>query len=402
MNKGLKGHPYLTKNGNFVGRRFKGFPAVNFKSGLKGYPYVGTYHNDPGKLDITGRTQFRFVGDSYMIGLNASSGLTFAERMASVYGITDTVNYAEAGKGWWNQAFAIQTASWTAGQVVLWVRCGFNDSRRGGSRPQNLKKAEAGINGIILKSLLTGVVASGSSGVTRNTGSGETFAGFAANTVGGRFPTGTLPGNFASFCSSGAGGTWTWSFTGTSFAVQMFGSDGVTFTLGNATIHVDGVLVYTFTSTDWYDGVSDGSYDNARGPVPLMFFGFADAAHTVVVTSTTAAPTAIDFFTQLIPPTSVNAPIIVYFTQPTVPRQGYEFSTAANGSPRDSWNMDQVVIEQLRKLQQLGYKFTWVDTDKFESVNNVDDYVHRTTYGHGQWVRAGISAIKRPVVLFPP
>lgn len=409
MNKGLKGHPRYPYLGAPGSKRVRGYPANNFANGLAGYPINWRFDNQY-KVDAFGKTQLRAFGDSLTVGLDASpSTNAYIEFLNRNLG-TSLINYAVGGRGSWNQAGAAQTASWTAGQVLITGMFGKNDLKRAvnaenGSEvnPKTLKKIWCGYTGLMLKGLITGQAASGSASVTRT----GTFNAYAGNTVGGTFQTGSIPGaNVATFCN-GAGNVWSWSFTGTAFAVQMYGVDGVTYTHGNATIAVDGTPVYEFVGNGWYDAISDGANDNGRGPVPLVFFGLPSGAHTVTVTSSTAGFTAVDYFCGIIPPSSGSAPAHLFFEIPYETPQGYTGatltssvvtvnSTLAYASKRSFDTASKMILDIVRRFRQEGYNIGYAYTNKFLSQNNIPDYTHPNNRGHAQMYYAAANAIKKP------
>jgi hypothetical protein len=408
MSSGLKGFPRYPYTSSPGSKRMRGYPANQFSYGMFGYPQRDKLVNAY-KVDAFGKTQLRAFGDSITSGLNADAGKSYLDFLNTNLG-TSLINYAVGGRGAWNQAGAAQSASWTAGQVLILGNFGKNDLKRAinaanGSEvnPKTLNKIWCGYTGLMLKGLITGQAASGSASVTR-TGS---FTAYPANTVGGTFQALSIPGSTtATFCN-GAGNVWSWNFTGTAFAVQVFGVDGVTYTHGNCTIAVDGTPIYEFVGNGWYDAISDGANDNGRGPVPLVFFGLPSGAHTVTVTSSTAGFTAVDYFCGIIPPESGSAPSALFCEIPYETSQGYTGatltgstvvvnSTLAYGSKRSFDTASKMILGIVKRFRAQGYNVGYAYTNKFLSPNNIPDYTHPNNRGHAQMYYAAVNAIKRP------
>ena len=406
MAKGLKGPSHRPTYGQMLGKGQKALPKNPFRHGLKGFPRNEKFHN-PYKVDIgptihstVRKSELRIYSDSIGVGANAeptSNG--YMNRIAlALTQFTDVVNASENGQGVWRMCQLVQTAPWTSGPDNLaWIviNIGLNDiSRSGESNPdffKTLRKIRNGLFSMLLKPLQGTIAASGSASVTRSAG---TFAGYFGNTVGGRFQQLTLPNALAASFSTTAGAKWTWtSPTCRHLYVQLFGACGGTplaYQFGITSITIDGVLMQTVNGNDQYDGVSDGAYDNGRGPVCYAFWDLPNTTHTVVVEHLSGTSTAVDFFASITDNMRI-CPALTVCEIPYINRSGYygQPPNSLRGNRNDQVKADKIIRDLVIFFRNRGYNYGYCPTNEFYSLANCSpDNVHPTTKGHGQLLQA--------------
>lgn len=408
MNKGRKGFPRPVSVGVSPGRTAKGEPKYTFARGFAGFPHDKKLSNPYAvEINATGvlaqKTELRLFSDSIGVGANASpTSLGYMNRINSVFPqFTSVINYSEAGRGIWRMCQIIQSASWTSGPANLAfivINIALNDVARSGRNNPNfyktLNKVRALIRSMLLKPLVSLLHASGSSNVTR--GGGGTFAGYFANTVGGLYQQLTLPNALAaSFVTSGAGATYTWTQTFKHFFIQFIGASGATYSTGIANITVDGVLVGQWNGNNHFDEVTDGVYDNGRGPVCMAFWDFSNASHTVVVTQVSGT-VIIDFFASITDNMTI-CPALLVMEPPYITSQGYYGSPPSQirGDRVSSDMCTAVLKEEVLFFRKRGYNYGFVETNnKYSLAKCSSDGIHPNNDGHSQLLQAAITGTK--------
>lgn len=332
-------------------------------------------------ISIAGRSVVEAFGNSITFG-TASSPIpdsSYINRFnVAEAGVTSVVNNAVSGTGAWKTASLAQGVSFTSSQTIISVMVGLNDIRRNGASAKTLKKIEAGYRTVFLKGVANVITAAGSGSVTKT----GTWIGYGANTVGGKFPTGTPPGNFA-INNTVSGSTLSWTFTGTAFGIQFSGSDGVISTYGGGTVDVDGVTVATVNLNNWYDGITDGTYDNKRGPLAYTYHGFTNASHTVVVTKTDNSSFPVDFFATINTP--ANATAFLFIDIPYLSNAGY--ATAPNSATKSISDLaSNVIVSLVLEFIGYGYSVCFIPTNSFYdlSIGLDADNIHPNNTGHKQ------------------
>jgi len=339
-------------------------------------------------VDITGKTQLFAYGDSYTAGQNATTAAErYINQFATGKGLTLT-NRAVGGRGVYVAASTIQGDSFSRPATVITVMAGLNDIRRNGSATKTLKKIEACYRAIMLRCISNLNTPSGHSSVVRS----GSVLGYAANTVGGLYPTGTLPGNFASYAPSGSASSWTWTFTGTGFGIQFSASDDVISNYGTGKIKIDGVVVKTIDLGEWYDGISDGANDNARGPLGLTFHNLANTSHTIVVESDGNGNFPVDFFCTLQAPS--GSPAILFAEIPYLNSTGYALSPNM-GSVAVSDIASTVIKSIVNEYIALGFNVGFVQTNSYTNlITDLDtDNIHWNNLGHDHGTNAFNAAV---------
>lgn len=329
-------------------------------------------------VSLAGRTNLIALGDSITAGQNASNAASrFINRFTTLKGLTLS-NLAVGGRGVYQAAVSIQGATFTRSNTVISFMAGLNDMRRGGVAAKTLNKIEACLRTSILRGISNVNTASGAASITRT----GTVTGFAANTVGGFYPTGTLPGAYATNANNNVA-SWTYNFTGTSFGIQFSASDDVISNYGSGTITVDGVLVKTVDLGEWYDGISDGSNANSRGPVAFTFHGLSSGAHTVVVQNDGVGNFPVDFFCTLQTPS--NAAAFMVAEIPYLNSTGYALVPNL-GSVANSDICSNLMKSIVNEYSSYGYNITFVHVnDYYILATGLDtDNIHPNDTGHVQ------------------
>jgi len=358
------------------------------------FAYPGTIASVPVyKLSLVGKTTYVAVGDSFTVGNNASPlSNSFVNLFTTAKGLAVT-NLAIGGRGAWSCANSIQSTGFTRGATVVHWMGGFNDLRRNGLLsggnfvdPRVVKKIEAGLRAVILKAIGGVSTAPGGSSLVTRTG---TFAAYAANTVGGTYQNGTLGGsNIAAFTSTD-GSKWTWTFTGTGFGIQFIANSGDVQTFGTADVYIDGVLNRSVNLNNWYDNVSDGSYDNRRGPLGQTWHGLSAGSHTVEVVSH-GGIVAIDYFTIL--QTLANSGSFIVWDIPYMDATGYALSPN-QGSVAATDLANAVQRSVVSEFRGNGYNIVAAPSNSFYVLaTGLDsDHIHPNNTGHGQFFDCGVS-----------
>jgi hypothetical protein len=314
--------------------------------------------------------------------LNATGGIGFIQNFATEQGLTLS-NQATSGRGCWNAINAFKGLSFSRPQTLVAVLVSLNDIRRGGSSAKTLKKIQSSYSSIILKGIALSNVAAASGAVTK-VGS---QSGFAASTYGGVYGS----SNGAQISTSNAVESWSWSFVGTSFGVQFIGSDGVAATFGTVQIYIDNVLIDTQNLNASYDGISDGSYDNARGPVAFTYHGYTNTTHTVKVQTVGDGSIALDFFAELNTP--ANSCSFILGEIPYLDATGYATSPSS-GSVSASAAGSNVIKNLAVRYYSLGYTITYAPVNastpgglyisNTSSGLSSSDHIHANDTGHSQ------------------
>jgi hypothetical protein len=413
MNKGQKGYSHIQGSAQQTGKTPKGHRPTNpFAYGFAGFPHDKKLSN-PLKVEINEnpdmgifapKTELRLYSDSIGLGSNATALNGYMQRISAAYPqFTSVTNNSENGRGMWRACQQIQTGSWTSGPdnlALIVVNAWLNDvADSGQDNPiwyKTFNKIKNCLFAMMLKPLIAAGTASGSVSITR---AGGTFNSYFANTVGGLYVQGTgLPGaDRASFCTAGTGATWTWTATFKHFFIQFIGAQGITYTIGEADIEVDGVVVGHYSGNGQYDLMTDGVYDNGRGVVCMAWWDFPNTSHTVVVRQTAGTGAmAIDFFATITDNMRI-CPAFLLMEAPYCTRQGYYGNppSGLRGDRQSSNQISRMAREMILFFRRRGYNYGFVETNKFYSLANVDsDGVHPKDRGHSQLLQAFLNGVK--------
>lgn len=334
-----------------------------------------------GSIDISELTNLVTTGDSIAVGNNASAGNSWRELLVANFIFNDQT-LAIGGLGYWSQVDAYNFISFTRLRTLIIDETGLNDIRRSWTQ-KTRNKIRASVDTILARAAGLNAYASGSASVTRSSG---TFTTFDARSLGGFYGTGAIPGDCATY-SSDVGATWSWNFNTEHFFIAFSGSDG-TAARGNCEVWVDGVLIETITDLDeQWDGVSDGTNDNQRGPDTRVYWDFGAGPHTCEVIITSAAVVAIDRFVEMGDPDDcgvlllMEIPKVVDYAKVGLDQANDAIVTQAN----------ELRLNRLNIFNTRGYKFYYVpimntSPGGLYDLANVDpaDDVHPTTAGHLQ------------------
>jgi hypothetical protein len=200
-----------------------------------------------------------------------------------------------SGSGVWREIKNFSLETFTPATNCVFEEGGLNDIRRSHST-QTFNKIESCLNSVLKKQFVSTSVSSGSASVTRS----GSFTGVNLQVYGGFSGSATIPGNSGSFNTT-ANATWTWTFSGTNVCI-IFSSCDPTITRGSCEVRIDGVLIETISDLNQrYDAVSDGVYDNKRGPDTRTYFGLANTSHSIEVKALTTDAVVIDQFSTVAP-----------------------------------------------------------------------------------------------------
>ena len=333
------------------------------------------------KLPVTGRTTLFAYGDSITVGQNATpTSNQYIQKFRTLRGLTLT-NRATSGRGVYRMSSQGIIDTYTRSNTVLTCMAGLNDIRRGGTDVRTLNKIEASYRVIAVKAISSATFASGGASVTRV----GTFANYSANLVGGvNTNTGANPATF----TSTNGSYWEWTFTGTQFGINFIANSGDVQTFGIASVFVDGVFVEDINLNNWYDNISDGTYDNRRGSLSWTWHGYANTSHTVrVVANGGIVP--IDFFCTL-QSSAANCASVLAIEIPYLSTTGYAISPA-NGTVAISNAASLRIKKVMDFYSSLGYNmhFAWINDLWYILSSGLDtDQIHPNNTGHDQIFQA--------------
>lgn len=339
----------------------------------------GMLNTPPADLDLTGVTRLVTLGDSIADGSNASpTSNAFREKLKD-YMLWGDSNLAVGGRGYYVAISSFNQFSFSRTSTIVIDETGLNDVRRSWSS-KTRNKIRASVDSVLARMAGKASYASGSSSVTR---SGGTFSSFDAQSVGGVYPSGTLPGNFGSSSSSN-GAKWSWTFNTSAFFIAFSGSDGSA-ARGPCEVWVDGVLIDTITDLDQsWDGVSDGANANTVGPDTRVYWDFGTGPHTCEVIVTGSTTVAIDRFVEMDDPENVGvyllieAPKVTDYNKVGLDQADDAVMTATN----------KIRIRRLNRFNARGYRFYYVPIMKtsggfYELPADIDaDGVHPVNSGH--------------------
>lgn len=325
-------------------------------------------------------------GDSITVGQNSSpSTNAYINLLGTMYAKTVT-NRAVSGRGIWEatkQHFAnISTTS----SVLAVVMAGFNDVRRGGSNIKTTNKIINGYRSILANHFLSSFTAAGTvtSSITRS-GTWNIYNGIS---VGVKTNTGSYSNN--------NGGYIEYTFTDTNVVLGLVAGDGVTQIHASFTVTIDGIAQGSFTENNQTDGISDGSNDNARSAMCLIFTGLSEGTHVVRLTNTTTNNLIVDYFGHLKKP-KFCAPVLV-MQAPKMNATGYSIApNQANDAIIDQLNAD---IASMINAFPAGYPIFLGETNSYYNVaTGLDtDNIHPNNIGHRQIYTAAYTALKPLIV----
>lgn len=333
----------------------------------------------PVNFDLKGITRLVTLGDSIAAGQNASPSSNAFRALLKDYMLWGDTDLSAGGRGYYVAVSSFNQQAFLRPSTIVIDETSLNDVRRSWTA-KTRNKIRASVDSVLARLAGKASYASGSSSVTR---SGGTFSGFDAASVGGVYPSGTLPGNFGSSSSSN-GAKWAWDFNTSAFFIAFSGSDGSA-ARGPCEVWVDGVLIDTITDLDQsWDGVSDGANSNAVGPDTRVYWDFGPGTHTCEVIVTGSTTVAIDRFVEMDDPENlgvyllIEAPKVTDYNKVGLDQADDAVMTAVN----------KIRIRRLNRFNARGYRFYYVPIMKtsggfYELPGDIDsDGVHPVNSGH--------------------
>lgn len=340
------------------------------------------------ELYIGGRTNLITYGDSITVGQNAvPSSNSYAELLEAAFFSTRT-DSALSGRGMWRAAASAIGAAYTRTDTVVTLMAGLNDIRRNGSAIETLNKIEAGARVLFCKGIHANSIPSGGAFVTRVSLGDPGWNTYNAISNGGLYSFGTLGVDPCASFSYWDGDYYEWTFIGTQFGISFIGAYPAD-AFGSADIVVDGNVIDNVDLNGWYDGVSDGVYNNQRGPLSLTWHGFTNTSHTVRVVNTcgltrpAGQPFPVDFFFEILPPALAN--IVIGLEIPYLNATGYA-AVPSSGSVAASILGSERIFNVMNFYRSLGYPNVYIPTNSFYNLGTgLDvDNIHPNNTGHAQ------------------
>lgn len=324
------------------------------------------------------------LGNSITFGQGASIvDSCYRTRVSRYYSLVNT-DLSLSGSGVW-RAINNFYANVNPGHLDLTsVMAGFNDARRNGSARATLNKVVNSLKAIFVNQYLSAYVTADDASVTRSAGFS---AGYQASTVGGKVVNHGLVSNTLNDSAA-------WIFTGTTVAVGLIGADGTggNFNYAAFSVYIDGVRVDSLTENLQWDGVSDGVYDNKRGPMAIYYTGLSAGTHKIVLYQRQASNyLAIDYFGTLV--TTLNAKPLVIMHAPRMNAAGYATAPAnANNTVINTLNS---TIDSLFATFPAGYPIYKVLTNNYyDTLTGLSgDNIHPNNTGYRQIFNAFVAAV---------
>lgn len=332
---------------------------------------------------FTGINKSIEMGDSIMFGINASPlSLCYRARLASLYGWSET-NVSLGGSGVWNEIKEFHQLTITRPSTVIFESAGLNDIRNSHATT-TFNKIESCLYSVLKRCFQKSSVASGGNSVTRS----GSFTAFDAAAVGGKYGTGVIGAADVATFNTTDNATWTYSFTGTGIAVNFSASDP-TVNRGVAEIRIDGVLVDTVSDLKQrYDAVSDGVYDNKRGPHTKVYLGLTNTSHSIEVKALTGSPSVVLDEFAVMDENMANLGVVFVLEVPKIVNYALVNRNQASDAYIDQVNTLRETVVNVFKAR--GYPVHFIrlmaGSGGFYNVTTgIDvDQIHPSTLGHDQ------------------
>lgn len=306
-------------------------------------------------------------GDSITAGQNATAGNGYIQQFAAHYGV-GLNQLAVSARGVWQMAKnAFQNPLPPDNYVV--AMAGLNDYRRSGTNVKTDNKLVGCYKSLLVEQFLDVVT---NSDAPDTVWSGDVPTHFSGLLLGARSQQ--LCNYIQNF------GACEWGFSGTAIAVGIMGNSGVE-AYGTVKVYVDAVLYATVDTAQLYDGISDGAYDNERGPYAIVIFGLAPGAHTVRFEGQGDGYCVLDYFATLKDP-SLCKPVVLCEI-PHLNATGYAtVPDQANDTILDSGSglIEGIVNEFIAA----GFPVLYFPTNDFYNVGTgiSGDNIHPSDTGH--------------------
>lgn len=342
-------------------------------------------------------------GDSYTDAGDKASpeDSAYYKRMEVYYALSST-NKAFAGFGTWRMVSTDMTAVNPGNQLFISRFAALNDLRRGGTDRRTLNKIINAYKACFVNHYLESYIEAGSGNASIVMSAGFSN-GYTPNTIGGKSTAGAF--------TTTATDSIKYTFTAKSnVAWQMMAGDSVNqaYARGSWKIYeVGGNLVAsaTFTTNQAYDGQSDGSNNNQRGPMAFYYLGL-DATKTYRLVLTSAQSTnvfAVDYFGHLV---STGAAYPELWIEPVhLNSTGY-----AAGSPTLNHASDAVIDAGIAVMDSLyadvstsGYPVRLSRPNvNYNTTTMIDaDGIHPNNPGHREIYQTNIAVFPSLVATVP-
>lgn len=341
-----------------------------------------------------GVTNIVAAGDSITVGQAATAPYTtngYIYQLRTAKGIATITNGAVGGRGVWRMAkelFSGTLTTYDRDISFLSVMAGLNDMKRGGSNAKTFNKIESCYKAYMVKHLFNNTIYPSEAGVTKVGGGHANFSDATANLIGGASNSGA--GKQMQYTTV-AGSYWEYAFTGKYIGLILMGLDGVVFSgWGIADIYIDGVLVDSVDLSNRYDGISDGAYDNGRGPVGWYKLDLSDGPHTIRITARSAANIVLNFISYNADPSENYK--AVFCEIPYNTPAGYAL-VPNSGSIALSDQASTIIENIVTDVRSYGFNFRYFRTNDYLSlITGIDpDGVHPNQAGHSQ-IASGLAA----------
>lgn len=333
-------------------------------------------------IKLNGGAVYNAFGDSFPAGTgSAPSSNDFANLTANYLNLTIN-NQAVSGTGAWSAASLAYANDSPAAFTSLMI--GLNDVNLGSSTITTATKTKIanGYNCIIANHFIDSTFAGGNGSRVSETGTWTDT--YTASTFGGKsVATG------ASSVASGA--TKTFVFYGPTLVLGLIGSDGTLYTYGTANITIDGVSQTAINENNQTDGVTVNGNDNGRMPFVILYSGFSEGAHTVVITTTSTNLFAIDYFGELKRVPRTNP--FLYYDIAYVNATGQATFPHLSNSNIDAANA--TIATAVSQWTALGYPIYHALTNTYYNATTdaYTDNLHPSNIGHRHIYQAAYVAM---------
>jgi len=348
---------------------------------------VHNFLNQPIVLKASSSVAF---GDSYTTCNGCSpTSAGYAPTMAANYGLSFT-NFAVGGRGVWNFASndLIQVNPGHSKFTIVGM-IGLNDIRRNNVVALTMNKIANCVNAMIanqfLKSGYYPCFRTGTPVVKYGT-----WAQYHGLSVGLKTDSGAF--------SVLTGDSIVYRFTDTTLVIGLAGADGTINTYADFSVYLDNAYYGTFTENNQYDNISDGAYDNARGPMALIITGISNASHKVKLINLNGGGTkalVVDYFGHMVDP-GVAMPI-VFMEPPFLDSTGYSGVPSSGsdiGMIQGAKTLDSSVAVFLNGVNAANYPVFIGKTNRYFNPTMLGaDHIHPTNPGYAQIAQAGILSI---------
>lgn len=319
-------------------------------------------------------------GDSITVGSNATANNGYVQQFAANFS-QSLNNQAVSAVGVWRMADNV-FSNLTTNTYYVTTMTGLNDFRRSGTNTKTNNKLIGCYTSLLVQQWGTNFTNGANPSVTWD----NTYFSYTARSLGGKYGT-SFPGvpntTNAGYVPAGPIIKASWNFIGTNVAIGLIGNSGDSETFGTVKIYIDGVLIDTINTNNLYDNISDGTYDNRRGPYAKVYFGLTDTAHTIDFECQGDGYCVLDYFATLIDASACKP--VVFCEIPHLNSAGYATSPAnANDSILNA--ASTLISGIVSTFANRGYPIMYYPTNTFYNVTTgiSGDNIHPSDTGHAQ------------------